>query len=457
MGAEPDCSPPPPPELSPEPEISGHDHRGWKADMMSALGESVSFGRFLSEPLEWGKWSAFAHNRYLEEASRQSRPGSVAQKKAFFEAHYARKRKSEADAADDDDEDRADDDDEDRAGGDGALEAAYGGATSSSVTESSCMTDEAPGEEMSGGVDAGDEDCSGSGGDGPVGVSEEVEAITDAVGPFRMDAAADELCHMNGEAHVDGVIHCLQSQEKQDLCTGNLVAADAVEKQPLKEISIVNQDITDSVKKRRLHMSSLLQKPTKFSSPPSGKKGQSSSVKRRSLLHSAMENTAPPGTDSSNQAATSVPKKRSTLTALHMSMSFTRCETGNAASSLRNIGTTIAERISQLESGSRPVEKTQPEEFRQPRKTFSRALPEIAPRTSQVEEPRSTHVTRVKEMLFGLTSPSVHQKTGITKEKERKFNNEPGFKESRQSFCFKARPLPNFYRKSKQAKESSQQ
>ena len=58
--------------------------QGWKADMMSALGESVSFGRFLSEPLEWGKWSAFAHNRYLEEASRQSRPGSVAQKKAFF-------------------------------------------------------------------------------------------------------------------------------------------------------------------------------------------------------------------------------------------------------------------------------------------------------------------------------------------------------------------------------------
>ncbi|KAF8666526.1 hypothetical protein HU200_053643 [Digitaria exilis] len=40
---------------------------------------------------------------------------------------------------------------------------------------------------------------------------------------------------------------------------------------------------------------------------------------------------------------------------------------------------------------------------------------------------------------------------------QRKVNNEPDFKESSQSFCFKARPLPNFYRKHKQAKDTSQQ
>lgn len=38
-----------------------------------------------------------------------------------------------------------------------------------------------------------------------------------------------------------------------------------------------------------------------------------------------------------------------------------------------------------------------------------------------------------------------------------KANNEPELKESRQSFCFKARALPNFCRKNKQAKDSSQQ
>uniref|UniRef100_A0A0A9EPJ7 TPX2 C-terminal domain-containing protein n=1 Tax=Arundo donax TaxID=35708 RepID=A0A0A9EPJ7_ARUDO len=427
MGAEPDFSPPPPPPeptLSPEPGIPGHDNRNWKADMMSALGESVSFGRFLSEPLEWGKWSAFAHNCYLEEAARQSRPGSVAQRKAFFEAHYARKRKNEADAGADYGEGY--DDEEGRDGGEGDLEAADGGcAASSSATESSCMTDEAPGEETCGGGDADAADCGGGVGDGPpVGVSEEVEAIADAVGPScRMDEATDKLCHKEGDKHFGGAIHGLQSQENQDLCNENLMPADAAEKQPLKESSIVNQDITDSAKKRRLQMSSLFQKPTKFSSPTSsGKKGQSLSVKRRSALHSAKENTSPPSTtNSSKEAATSVPKKRSALTALHMSVSFTRSETGNpAATRSRNLGTTVAERISQLQSESRPVENTQPEEFRPPKKTFSRALPEIAPRTSQVDEQRSSHVMRVKEKLFGSTSPSVHQKTGITKEKEKK-------------------------------------
>lgn len=55
----------------------------------NAHGESVSFGRFMTESLAWEKWSTFSsHNRYVEEAERISRPGSVAEKKAFFESHY---------------------------------------------------------------------------------------------------------------------------------------------------------------------------------------------------------------------------------------------------------------------------------------------------------------------------------------------------------------------------------
>nr|GMC62063.1 protein WVD2-like 7 isoform X2 [Ipomoea batatas] len=57
---------------------------------MHALGESISFGRFMSESLAWEKWSTFSHNKYVEEAERYAKPGSVAQKKAFFEAHYKR-------------------------------------------------------------------------------------------------------------------------------------------------------------------------------------------------------------------------------------------------------------------------------------------------------------------------------------------------------------------------------
>uniref|UniRef100_A0A1D1YJR9 TPX2 C-terminal domain-containing protein n=1 Tax=Anthurium amnicola TaxID=1678845 RepID=A0A1D1YJR9_9ARAE len=50
------------------------------------LEASISFGRYMSESLEWGKWSSFTQKRYLEEAEKYSKPGSVAQKKAYFEA-----------------------------------------------------------------------------------------------------------------------------------------------------------------------------------------------------------------------------------------------------------------------------------------------------------------------------------------------------------------------------------
>lgn len=49
---------------------------------------SVSFGRFENDALAWEKWSSFSQNKYMEEVGTLSTPGSVAQKKAYFEAHY---------------------------------------------------------------------------------------------------------------------------------------------------------------------------------------------------------------------------------------------------------------------------------------------------------------------------------------------------------------------------------
>ncbi|KAF3775218.1 hypothetical protein EJ110_NYTH50960 [Nymphaea thermarum] len=71
-----------------------------KSDMLVEQGgcasvmavDSISFGRFASESLAWEKWSSFSHNRYMEEVEKYSVPGSVAQKKAYFEAYYKRKR-----------------------------------------------------------------------------------------------------------------------------------------------------------------------------------------------------------------------------------------------------------------------------------------------------------------------------------------------------------------------------
>uniref|UniRef100_A0ACD5Y7H7 Uncharacterized protein n=1 Tax=Avena sativa TaxID=4498 RepID=A0ACD5Y7H7_AVESA len=430
MGADADLSPPPlEPTASPEPEIlrNRNDDRDWKADMISALGESVSFGRFLSEPLEWGKWSAFEHNRYLEEAAGQSRPGSVAQKKAFFEEHYARKRKSQDDA--DADEDVEDD--------------AYGGATCWSAG-STCMTDGPAGEAMRG-VDSS-LDCAVIVDAAPVDASEEPKAVPNVVGLSCSLDSKDEPSHKQDDVQVAEATNGLQLDE------GGMVATDdSVEKQPLQESSIVNQGITDSVKKRRLPIASLFQKPVEFSSPPSGKK-TASSVKRRSTIRSAKENSSPsPSTDSNKQEGASVPQKRSTFGTLHMSMNFRRCETGNPASSSRNLGSTIASRISQLESASRPVKDT-----RQTKKGFFKGMPEMASKTSQQHEQRSSHVS-VKEMVFSSTSSPAHPKTNQAKENMVNANNESELKELCPSIRFKARTLPNFHWKNKEQKDSSQQ
>ncbi|GMJ13164.1 hypothetical protein like AT1G24160 [Hibiscus trionum] len=48
----------------------------------------VSFGRFENDLLSWEKWSTFSPNKYLEEVEKCATPGSVAQKKAYFEEHY---------------------------------------------------------------------------------------------------------------------------------------------------------------------------------------------------------------------------------------------------------------------------------------------------------------------------------------------------------------------------------
>lgn len=52
---------------------------------------SISFGRFEEEGLSWEKRSSFSHNRYLEEVDKCSKPGSVTEMKAHFEAHFKKR------------------------------------------------------------------------------------------------------------------------------------------------------------------------------------------------------------------------------------------------------------------------------------------------------------------------------------------------------------------------------
>ncbi|TQD75530.1 hypothetical protein C1H46_038926 [Malus baccata] len=52
---------------------------------------SISFGRFENEVLSWEKLSSFSHNRYVEEVEKCLKPGSVIERKAYFEAHFKKK------------------------------------------------------------------------------------------------------------------------------------------------------------------------------------------------------------------------------------------------------------------------------------------------------------------------------------------------------------------------------
>ncbi|XP_038694047.1 protein WVD2-like 7 isoform X1 [Tripterygium wilfordii] len=61
---------------------------GETAKSNPVLEVSVSFGRFENDALSWEKFSSFSPNKYLEEVEKCATPGSVAQKKAYFEAHY---------------------------------------------------------------------------------------------------------------------------------------------------------------------------------------------------------------------------------------------------------------------------------------------------------------------------------------------------------------------------------
>ncbi|CAN4116174.1 unnamed protein product [Withania somnifera] len=60
-----------------------------QGDPLRALTTSVSFGRFMSESLDWEKWSSFTHNRYLEEVAKYARPAAARKAALLLEQQNA--------------------------------------------------------------------------------------------------------------------------------------------------------------------------------------------------------------------------------------------------------------------------------------------------------------------------------------------------------------------------------
>ncbi|KAI3976636.1 hypothetical protein MKX01_008494 [Papaver californicum] len=72
--------------------MAGEIEEPTKLQLISVHSGSISFGRYENDDtLSWERSSPFSHNRYLEEVEKYSSPGSVTQKKAYFEAHFKKK------------------------------------------------------------------------------------------------------------------------------------------------------------------------------------------------------------------------------------------------------------------------------------------------------------------------------------------------------------------------------
>ncbi|MCL7033808.1 hypothetical protein MKW94_021016 [Papaver nudicaule] len=72
--------------------MAGEIEEPVKIQLVNVHSGSISFGRYENDDtLSWERSSPFSHNRYLEEVEKYSSPGSVTQKKAYFEAHFKKK------------------------------------------------------------------------------------------------------------------------------------------------------------------------------------------------------------------------------------------------------------------------------------------------------------------------------------------------------------------------------
>ncbi|KAJ0977314.1 hypothetical protein J5N97_012788 [Dioscorea zingiberensis] len=281
-----------------------------------AFGGSVSFGRFMSESLDWGRWSSFRHNRYLEEVERYSRPGSVAQKKAFFEAHYKKK---------------------------AALKKA--GSLEESVDESS---------ENQEGTAAM---AAGSTGEVYGNADEEFGGMPSHERPNLVD----ENCGLEGdhgmeenrspEETKDEVFTGFtsvtqQSDVVQDI--GNLIKV--LEITPLKESFVANQvSLGDSAEKKPRISSSKspnLGRLSRFATCPAPKLSPTSVKRIPSAVDCAKENKCTP---TNNGGRGSTERKRLNAKSLHRSVNFSECSKG-VAKPFSTKAPSILEKVRQFEA-----------------------------------------------------------------------------------------------------------
>ncbi|EHA8586412.1 putative protein WVD2-like 7 [Cocos nucifera] len=434
-----------------------------EVNLASALGGSISFGKYLSESLDWGKWSSFSHNRYLEDVEKYSKPGSVAQKKAYFEAHYrnmaARKSVSVLDhenaitatAPEREASDRFSNDE-------GHIDSSDPEVGSKEVKD--IMTTTEAQEIVSVAVDAG---SSGSAGGNHAAGTGQVEKA----GQILEDEILKGSC---SQIESTDIVEDVENQNKVPAIEPD--TSSPSEKQPLKESFVTNKDSVDSVemKSRGPVSKSSVRRSSRL--PPSpATKPPFSPARTTPSIHRIKENNSTPS-GMRKRGTGSTETKKSTPKSLHMSINITQYQSG-ATTTSGSTSSSFLEKVANSKAAS-VIPKASQEcshHFRTPTKASSNGVTKLVPLTPLSEHGSYSKSSSIKgrrqcsplassfcfktqqraekrkELFHNLEDK--FDKKGAKKLQLQEASKEKAESESRklrQSLCFKARPLPDFYR-----------
>ncbi|KAH8519347.1 hypothetical protein H0E87_000949 [Populus deltoides] len=431
-----------------------------------ALGQSISFGRFMSDSLSWEKWSSFSHNRYVEEAEKFSRPGSVAQKKAFFEAHYrnlaARKAAALLEQA------NAEANNVQEPEKEGGIP---GKTTQDSLTVATNSQEAGDWEEVH--VQQVNSEASFVADDNTRTSNVDMERF-ESSNVEEVEPSAENEILVENCVKIETLNQIVKVDNKEEVKEMELSVSKQMEKPLLKDFMSCKDDAAASMSKKKPAVSSskssIYDKASKLPSTP---------AKPAPSVRAKKENTATP--ISKKSALESVERRKPTPKSTHKSMNFT------PAREFNRITSSIIRKIDNSRVGSHSKSsKDCPTPSRTPMMMVSiaeskhplatpqsekrRAKTPLHPSTSGSKTVRSKwHFLPKDRNRSQSPSASIpfsfrtEERAARRKEKlEEKFNAyqaqkvqlqvtlkekaETELKRLRQSLCFKARPLPDFYK-----------
>ncbi|KAI4348250.1 hypothetical protein L6164_008995 [Bauhinia variegata] len=442
---------------------SGISNEANESNPIHALGQSVSFGRFNSESLSWERWSTFSHNRYVEEAERYSRPGSVAQKKAFFEAHYKKLAAQKAAAL----LEQAN-----NAASNNVQEQQHEGAVDDVVKTHDSQT--CPNSEQVAQAINSDPDVmfSSTGHDSNSSKSE--SSRINGADPEREQEASVAMNSMKVEQQ-----NLLQDVDNSNEVNEKIIRTPRMEKPKIKQSTNSDQEVSAAKSKKKPSVSSakLLKDngASKFTSTP---------AKYTTPFPSSKDNFATPMSNKPGLGSTD--KKRATPRSLHMTVNFTPIRELNrlTASVMRRFETSRAGAASSKPSkDSSTLLRTPTMASKNESKNHASVTPlkentrTKTPVGSSVSGSKTGPKWRLLSAEKKMRSPIISSPFSLRTEEraarrkkklEEKFNAneaqkvqlhtklkekaETEMRKLRQSFCFKARLLPDFYKEIKASK-----